>query len=691
MRMRPAALRLLVVLSILMWFVGPAAPFAHAQVSRFVSDVAWASEINGWGPAERDRSNGEAGAADGQALTIGGATYVKGVGVHAYSEIHVSLGGTCTTFNAVVGLDDEVGANGSVVFFLYGDGTPLYNSGVVTGASPAATVSVAVNGFSELTLAVTDAGDGAAFDHADWANASVTCSGSPSSQFAPPVSLPALVNTHDVKIADLNGDGRFDLVAANAGSSAVSVWLGNGDATFGARMDFAVGAEPKNVAIGDLNGDGRLDLVTANQAGASVSVLLANATGDFGFGPAADYAACAGAHDVAIGDFNPAFDGNVDLLVASWGCNNVVLLRGSGDGTFQFGPGGFVGEAPHSVVAADFTGDGRLDVAFANHDSSSVDVAVQCVMSTSGCPSIGWLLVQTKAVGNGPHSIRTADLNGDGRWDLVVANDASNSISVLLGLAGGPFADAVNYPAGLAPKGVGIGDINGDGLLDLLSANTAGNYPVCCNPGGDTISVLLNTGGAFAAPQSFTVGLTPFALSVADLDGDGDADVATANWHSNDVTILRNGGGGQPGGFLSDLPFTEGINGWGPAERDRSNGESGAGDGGAITLDGVAYPKGLGVHADSQLFWQLNGRCSAFSAVIGVDDEVGANGSVIFQVYVDGVLRYMSGTMTGSTPAQSIQVDVSGGNELALFVHYGWDDYAFDHADWANARVTCTP
>ena len=89
-------------------------------------------------------------------------TYVKGLGVHAHSDIRVQLGGTCTTFNAVVGLDDEVGANGSVVFALYGDGTPLYSSGVLTGSSPGVPVSVSVNGFNELALIVTDAGNGAA-------------------------------------------------------------------------------------------------------------------------------------------------------------------------------------------------------------------------------------------------------------------------------------------------------------------------------------------------------------------------------------------------------------------------------------------------------------------------------------------------------------------------------------------------
>ena len=106
-------------------------------------------------------------------------------------------------------------------------------------------------------------------------------------------------------------------------------------------------------------------------------------------------------------------------------------------------------------------------------------------------------------------------------------------------------------------------------------------------------------------------------------------------------------------------------------------------------LDGVAYAKGIGVHSDSRLSWLLYGQCTTFDAVIGVDDEVGANGSVYFQVYVDGQIRYMSPLMTGSTPARAVQVDISGGTELVLVVHYGWDNYNSDHADWADARVTC--
>ena len=130
--------------------------FVGASETRYASDINWLSAVNGWGPVERDQSNGEAAAGDGRPLTIGGVSYIKGLGVHAYSEIRYQLDGVCTAFTAVVGVDDEVGANGSVVFNLFGDGTQIYNSGVLTGSSPGVPVSVSLHGIRELALIVTD-------------------------------------------------------------------------------------------------------------------------------------------------------------------------------------------------------------------------------------------------------------------------------------------------------------------------------------------------------------------------------------------------------------------------------------------------------------------------------------------------------------------------------------------------------
>ncbi|MFD1734150.1 NPCBM/NEW2 domain-containing protein [Deinococcus malanensis] len=130
--------------------------------------VPWTSATNGWGPIEIDRSNGEQAAGDGRTLTLQGKTYTSGFGTNAASSMTFDLGGRCTTFTTGMGIDDEVGNAGSVVFQIYADGTLLYDSGRMTGASMTKNASVAVSGKKLLRLVVTDAGDGPSFDHADW-------------------------------------------------------------------------------------------------------------------------------------------------------------------------------------------------------------------------------------------------------------------------------------------------------------------------------------------------------------------------------------------------------------------------------------------------------------------------------------------------------------------------------------------
>jgi hypothetical protein len=140
--------------------------------------------------------------------------------------------------------------------------------------------------------------------------------------------------------------------------------------------------------------------------------------------------------------------------------------------------------------------------------------------------------------------------------------------------------------------------------------------------------------------------------------------------------------------YLGDLAWTSATNDYGPVERNKSNGEDLAGDGAAITLNGVTYPKGLGVHAASTIKYALS-SCSQFSAVIGVDDEVGSNGTIAFQVWTDGTQRFDSGVMTGSMAGRSVTVDTTGAKELALIVTDAGDGSNYDHGDWANAQIAC--
>lgn len=138
----------------------------------YLTDITWHQVANGWGNAEANRSNGEKGDSDGNTITLNGTTYEKGIGAHAASEITVDLtGDTYSKFQSDIGIDDEVGTKGSIVFQVWLDGAKTYESATLTGATDPVSVDVDVTGKSTLKLVITDAGDGNAYDHGDWAGA----------------------------------------------------------------------------------------------------------------------------------------------------------------------------------------------------------------------------------------------------------------------------------------------------------------------------------------------------------------------------------------------------------------------------------------------------------------------------------------------------------------------------------------
>jgi hypothetical protein len=180
-------------------------------------------------------------------------------------------------------------------------------------------------------------------------------------------------------VGDFNGDNTLDLAVANASSNTVSILLGTGTGSFGAKTDFGTGSNPGSVAVGDFNGDGKLDLAVANgNFGATVSILLGTGTGSFG--AKTDFGTGTGPYSVAMGDFNG--DGRLDLAVANYVDGSVSILLGTGTGSFgpktDFG----TGNNPVSVAAGDFNADGKLDLAVANFNSATVSILLN---TTSSC------------------------------------------------------------------------------------------------------------------------------------------------------------------------------------------------------------------------------------------------------------------------------------------------------------------
>jgi hypothetical protein len=378
-----------------------------------------------------------------------------------------------------------------------------------------------------------------------------------------------------VAVADVNGDGKPDLLVANecagdceySSNGLVGVLLGNGDGTFQPAVSYnSGGSEAWSVAVGDVNGDGKLDLIVANDS--SVSVLLGN--GDGTFQPAVTYSG--GGSSVAVADVRG--DGKLDVVVSSLNGGSVSVLLGNGDGTFQppvsYNSGGYGFFS--SVTVADVNGDGKPDLLVANHcASSSADCRYGSAGVLLGNGDGTFQAAQTySSVGFAPDSIAVADVNGDGRPDLLIANvsaaggDTYGTVGVLLGNGDGTFQAAQTYAAGGPAEAVAVGDVNGDGKPDLLVAN------------GNAAVFLGNGDGTFQAARNYTLGLYgggAGAVAIGDVNGDGKPDLLTFYCDDSSCTsevgvLLGNGDGTfqaaqtfSPGGTYPGSILVADVNG----------------------------------------------------------------------------------------------------------------------------------
>jgi hypothetical protein len=440
-------------------------------------------------------------------------------------------------------LSDDSYVNGAVGVLLgNGDGTfrtaHIYN----TMGWAAQVVAVAdVNGDGKPDVLVAN-GSASSLDYSSDSVAVMLGCGDGSFQAAPTYSPGGTFQAYSAAMADLNGDGKTDLVVTSYCLTilncigAVDVLLGQGDGTFQPPQSYASGGyATQTVTIADVNGDGIRDLLVADQclgtsdcgntdANGSVDVLLGNADGSFK--PAQTYDSGGRfANSIVVADVNG--DGKLDLVVgnqclSSADCSSgaVTVLLGKGDGTFQaaqaFSSGGY---SANSVLVADVNGDGIPDLLVADTCLSSDCAENGQVAVLFGNGDGTFQAAQTYDSGSTTaHSLLAADVNGDGKLDLIVSN--SDSVGVLLGNGDGTFQSSLITPAAYGYQGhLVAADFNGDGKLDIASSDG---------------SLLLGNGdGTFTA----TTGLIPPGpgIAVGDLNGDGKPDLAIGG-----VTILLN-------------------------------------------------------------------------------------------------------------------------------------------------------
>jgi hypothetical protein len=681
-----------------------------ATTSTFLSDLQPAvTPLNGWGPIEKDESNGEQSAHDGRTMALNSRTYAKGLGVHADSEVDYDFASSSghTNFRADVGVDDEVGDKGSVVFQVWIDNAKVYDSGVMTGNTATGQVDIDItNVTARLRLIVLGTGDGHDFDHADWANARFDAVPQP-----PPVQPTLSFGQHTTEYPTEAGgsqtfvisrDGsftnpltvNFSTFGTAARGSDYELRTMDGTLITGNAFSFPANTPTYQFKVVGLQ-DGIVEpnealTITLDQgSGYTVGSQSSDSTyieDDDGPPPDTFYISDLRPtmsvngwgpveHDSSNGE-QPAGDGQRIILNGTPFDKGIGVHAGS-DVTYELNQHY---ETFLAVVGVDdeVGNNGSVDFQlFADgtkiYDSGirrGADAGLPVSVNVHGVEQLR-LVVSDGGDGNTFDHADWADAR------LILSHTSPYQISMTNRFAyeGGEeriIIDVDGTAAGPDPLSFDYEtyDITAKANEDYVPVS--GHFTV--QPGQFFIdSVYISMLNDHVAEAAETFGIRIFNIS-------GNAIVRP----NSGIMEVRENPLNAP---LSALTPSSQTNGWGPFEFNTSNGEIAAGDGKPMTLNGETFTSGLGVHANSELNYNISNR-SHFYSTVGVDDEVGDNGSVIFQVYLDGVKKFDSGVLTGSSASRFVDLDIAGATNLRLVVTDAGNGNTFDHADWGGAVLT---